>query len=41
MLDQDVWETEEFLKENGACLHYGKADLEADRQTLQRLVSRP
>jgi predicted HTH domain antitoxin len=40
MLSMNYWETEAFLKENGAYLHYDEKDLEEDHETHQRLFSR-
>jgi predicted HTH domain antitoxin len=34
------WETDTFLKEHCAYLHYSEDDLEADQQTLQRFFSK-
>lgn len=41
MLNQDVWETEAFLKEHGAFLHYDVHDLEADRRAIEEVLGRP
>jgi len=37
MLGLDFWQTETFLKEHGAMLHYDEQDLEADLRTLDAL----
>ncbi len=34
------WEVDAFLKQAGAYLHYTEADLQKDRETLQRLRTR-
>jgi predicted HTH domain antitoxin len=39
MLSMNFWETEAFLKERGALLHYDEKDLEEDHETHQRLFS--
>lgn len=39
MLGLSFWETEAFLKNRQAHLHYDSADLDRDRATLQRLAS--
>jgi predicted HTH domain antitoxin len=36
LLDLSFWETEAFLKRRQAYLHYTEADLEEDRQDLDR-----
>jgi hypothetical protein len=41
MLGQDVWETEAFLKERGAFLHYHEKDLDADRHAIEEVLGRP
>jgi predicted HTH domain antitoxin len=38
MLGLSAWETEAFLREKGALLHYTLEDLEQDRQTHERLL---
>ncbi|MCS6805137.1 MAG: UPF0175 family protein [Acidobacteriota bacterium] len=39
MLNLSYWETEAFLKERGAYLPYTEADLEQDREALDRVLS--
>ena len=39
LLGLSFWETEEFLKERGAYLHYDLEDLEQDRKALRNLLS--
>jgi hypothetical protein len=41
MLGLDYWQTEAFLKERGVPLNYTAADLTADSETLERILSRP
>ena len=38
MLDFSWWETEAFLKERKAYLHYEEEDLEQDRATLEQVL---
>jgi predicted HTH domain antitoxin len=38
MLDLSWWETEAFLKERKAYLHYSEEDLERDSATLERVL---
>jgi hypothetical protein len=38
MLKLSFSDTEAFLKENGAYLHYSLSDLEADRATLDKIL---
>ena len=38
LLGLSFWETEEFLKERGAYLHYDLEDLEQDRKALRNLL---
>jgi predicted HTH domain antitoxin len=40
LLGLSGWETDTFLKEHGAYLHYTEEDLERDRQTLAELLDR-
>jgi predicted HTH domain antitoxin len=40
LLGLNFWETEDFLKQRGACLHYDLIDLDQDRHTTQKLVSK-
>lgn len=40
LLNLSWWETETFLKEQQAYLHYDEADLEQDRATLERVLSK-
>ena len=40
LLHLDYWETEAFLKEHNAFLPYTLEDLEADRRTLQEVLTR-
>jgi hypothetical protein len=35
---ENRWDTEEWLGERGATLHYSLADLEEDRRTLDRVL---
>ncbi len=39
MLGLDYWQTETFLKERGVPLNYSAADLEADRATLDKILT--
>ena len=38
MLGLDYWQTEQFLARNYATLQYGPDDLEADKQTLNKIL---
>ena len=38
LLGMSFWETETFLKQQGAYLAYNAADLEEDRATLKRIL---
>jgi predicted HTH domain antitoxin len=40
LLGMNFWETEAFLKERNAYLHYSMEDLEKDRATLERLLKK-
>jgi predicted HTH domain antitoxin len=40
MLNLDFWETETFLKEREAYLHYSAKDLEQDRLTHERILGK-
>jgi predicted HTH domain antitoxin len=40
MLSMNFWDTEAFLKNHGALLHYDEKDLEDDHETHRRLFSR-
>ena len=40
MLNFDFWETEAFLKEREAYLHYSAEDLEQDRLTHERVLGK-
>jgi predicted HTH domain antitoxin len=40
MLILDYWQTERFLSERGVPINYGVTDLEADRKTLETILSR-
>lgn len=40
LLDLNFWETEEFLKQRGAYLHYDLNDLEQDREALRTVLSK-
>lgn len=40
MLGFSFWETEAFLKEHGANLHYSKEDLEQDRLSNERVLGK-
>jgi predicted HTH domain antitoxin len=40
MLNLDYWQTERFLSERGVPINYTPADLEADRATLDQILSR-
>lgn len=40
LLGLNFWETEAFLKERGAYLHYSKEDLEKDRASNERVFSK-
>ena len=40
ILDMNFWETEAFLKEHEAYLHYSLEDLERDRLTHEQLFSK-
>jgi predicted HTH domain antitoxin len=39
MLGMDYWQTEAFLAARGVSLNYSVADLEADRQALDKYVA--
>jgi len=41
MLGLDYWQTESFLSERRVALNYSTADLQADEETLKRILSRP
>jgi predicted HTH domain antitoxin len=41
MLGLDYWQTETFFNERGVFLNYSMADLDADRDTLDRIPGRP
>ena len=41
MLGLSFWQTEAFLKEHGAYLHYDMQDFEQDMETLARLQQVP
>ena len=38
-LGLDYWETESFLKQRGVPLNYSPADLDADRVTLDKILT--
>ncbi len=40
LLGLNFWETEEFLKQRGAYLHYDLNDLEQDREALRIALSK-
>jgi predicted HTH domain antitoxin len=40
LLGLNFWETEEFLKQHGAYLHYDVADLERDHQLIGSSISK-
>ncbi len=40
MLTLSVWETEKFLKEHEAYLHYSEEDFQRDIETQERILSR-
>ena len=40
LLGLNYWETEEFLRQHGAFLHYDLSDLEQDRKTLRTALLR-
>ena len=40
LLSLNLWQTEAFLKEREAYLHYDSDDFEADRETHQRLFEK-
>jgi predicted HTH domain antitoxin len=40
LLGLNFWETEEFLKQRGAYLHYNLNDLEQDREALRIALSK-
>ncbi|MGH9935666.1 MAG: UPF0175 family protein [Blastocatellia bacterium] len=40
LLGLNFWETEEFLKQRGAYLHYDLNDLEQDREALHTALSK-
>ena len=40
MLAFDYWQTEAFLSERGVPLNYSAADLEADKVTLEKVLTR-
>jgi hypothetical protein len=39
MLGLDYWQTETFLQDRGVPLNYSTADLEADKATLDKILS--
>ena len=41
MLGLDYWQTEAFLQERGVLINYSAEDLEADKITLDKILSRP
>lgn len=41
VLGLDYWQTESFLTERNVALNYSRADLEADRATLDEVLGRP
>ncbi len=40
LLGFDYWQTESFLKQRGVPLNYSPADLDADRATLDKILTR-
>lgn len=40
LLSLNFWETEEFLRQHGAFLHYDLNDLEQDREALRTALSK-
>ena len=41
MLGLDYWQTESFLAKQNVALNYSLGDLQADRATLDQVLSRP
>jgi hypothetical protein len=41
LLGFDYWQTDSFFKERGVPVNYSPADLDADNETLNRILARP